>query len=81
MSGDSQVPIIVSSTINLAHHLGLRAVAEGVEDMMLLPRLEELRCDFAQGFGIGRPMPAADLTRGWRRARERRPERSLVQAA
>jgi diguanylate cyclase len=62
MGGDSREAIIVSSTINLAHHLGLRAVAEGVEDLALLPRLQELQCDFAQGFGISRPMAAADAT-------------------
>jgi EAL domain-containing protein (putative c-di-GMP-specific phosphodiesterase class I) len=63
MAGDSREAIIVSSTINLAHHLGLRSVAEGVEDLMLLPRLEELRCDSAQGFAISRPMASADATR------------------
>jgi diguanylate cyclase (GGDEF)-like protein len=62
MAGDSREAIIVTSTINLAHHLGLRAVAEGVEDRSLLGRLQELRCDAAQGFGISRPMPAADAT-------------------
>jgi EAL domain-containing protein (putative c-di-GMP-specific phosphodiesterase class I) len=68
MAGDSREAIIVSSTINLAHHLGLRAVAEGVEDTALLDRLQELKCDFAQGFGISRPMPVADAT-GWLQAR------------
>jgi diguanylate cyclase (GGDEF)-like protein len=63
MTGDSREAIIVSSTINLAHHLGLRAVAEGVEEPALLDRLRELRCDAAQGFGISRPVPSADATR------------------
>jgi diguanylate cyclase (GGDEF)-like protein len=81
MAGDSREAIIVSSTINLAHHLGLRAVAEGVEDLLLLPRLHELRCDAAQGFGISRPMPAADATR-WLEMRWARSEtKSLVSVA
>ncbi len=54
--------IIVTSTIDLAHHLGMLAVAEGVEDCALLPELSALGCDAAQGFGIGRPASGADLT-------------------
>jgi EAL domain-containing protein (putative c-di-GMP-specific phosphodiesterase class I) len=53
---------IVSSTIDLAHHLGLRAVAEGVEDTPTLDRLRSLACDAVQGFGISRPRRAEDLT-------------------
>jgi diguanylate cyclase (GGDEF)-like protein len=53
---------IVSSTIDLAHHLGLRAVAEGVEDNATLERLRALQCDAVQGFGISRPRRADDLT-------------------
>jgi diguanylate cyclase (GGDEF)-like protein len=54
--------IIVSSTIDLAHHLGLRAVAEGVEDIQQLRTLEALGCDVAQGYAIARPMSAAEAT-------------------
>ncbi len=53
-----QDEIIVNSTIHLAHNLGLRVVAEGVEDQALMNRLVELGCDEAQGYFIGRPMPA-----------------------
>jgi diguanylate cyclase (GGDEF)-like protein len=53
---------IVSSTIDLAHHLGLRAVAEGVETDATLERLRSLECDAAQGYGISRPRKAEDLT-------------------
>jgi diguanylate cyclase (GGDEF)-like protein len=76
MAGDSREAIIVSSTINLAHHLGLRAVAEGVEDTSLLDRLQQLKCDSAQGFGISRPVPVADAT-AWLQSRRvaRVPER------
>jgi diguanylate cyclase (GGDEF)-like protein len=77
MEAESRESIIVSSTINLAHHLGLRAVAEGVENTALLPRLQELHCDAAQGFGISRPIPGADAT-DWLQAN--RPERTLSAA-
>jgi diguanylate cyclase (GGDEF)-like protein len=52
---------IVRSTIELAHHLGLRVVAEGVEDARSLAILQELRCDRAQGFHLCRPAPAEEL--------------------
>jgi EAL domain-containing protein (putative c-di-GMP-specific phosphodiesterase class I) len=48
---------IVRSTIELARHLGLDVVAEGVEDDVTLLALREMRCFAAQGFGIGRPVP------------------------
>jgi diguanylate cyclase (GGDEF)-like protein len=53
--------IIVRSTINLGHDLGLGVIAEGVEDEMTLKRLSMLGCDLAQGYYLGRPRPAADL--------------------
>jgi diguanylate cyclase (GGDEF)-like protein len=52
---------IVRATIDLAHGLGLRAVAEGVEDAITLSALGELGCDVAQGFHLARPMPAEEL--------------------
>ena len=48
---------IVRSTIDLGHNLGLRVVAEGVEDARSLALLVGLRCDLAQGFHLGRPVP------------------------
>jgi|GEM_PF-6663121 len=51
--------IIVRSTIGLAHSLGLRVVAEGIEDDNTLETLREMGCDEGQGFGIGRPEPAS----------------------
>jgi diguanylate cyclase (GGDEF)-like protein len=47
---------IVRSTIDLAHSLGLKVVAEGVEDERCLARLREMDCDLAQGYLIGRPV-------------------------
>jgi len=56
MLEDLQDEMIVNSTIQLAHNLGLTVVAEGVENEALLTRLRELKCDEAQGYFIGRPM-------------------------
>jgi EAL domain-containing protein (putative c-di-GMP-specific phosphodiesterase class I) len=56
---DSEV--IVRSTIELGHNLGLKVVAEGVEDQATWERLKSLECDVAQGYLISRPMPAAQL--------------------
>ncbi len=58
MLRDESDLIIVRSTINLGHDLGLRIVAEGVEDGATLDRLALLGCDLAQGFHLSRPMPA-----------------------
>jgi diguanylate cyclase (GGDEF)-like protein len=63
MSEGSSEKIIVNSTIDLAHHLGLRAVAEGVEDWSILPELEALGCDAAQGYAISHPLAGPDATR------------------
>ena len=63
MSAGSSERIIVNSTIDLAHHLGLRAVAEGVEDWAMLPELEALGCDAAQGYAISHPLAGPDATR------------------
>lgn len=53
--------VIVSSTISLAHSLGLKVVAEGVEDQKSLDVLASKSCDQAQGFYIARPKPVADF--------------------
>lgn len=53
--------VLVRSTIDLAHELGLKVVAEGVEAPETLALLRAMGCDYAQGYLIGRPMPAADL--------------------
>ena len=54
---------IVRSTVELGHNLGLRVVAEGVEDTVSYEQLARLGCDLAQGYYLGRPMPEADLHR------------------
>ncbi|MFZ6745177.1 putative bifunctional diguanylate cyclase/phosphodiesterase [Undibacterium sp. JH2W] len=52
---------IVKSTIDLGHNMGLRVVAEGVENLEVMQLLKELGCDQAQGYYISKPMPSADL--------------------
>ncbi|MDQ6778011.1 MAG: EAL domain-containing protein [Actinomycetota bacterium] len=70
MADGSSETIIVASTIDLAHHLRLRAIAEGVEDASLLPDLELLGCDAAQGYAICRPLDGERATR-WLKSRAR----------
>jgi diguanylate cyclase (GGDEF)-like protein len=53
--------VIVRSAIDLGHNLGLRVVAEGVETQQAWQELAALGCDIAQGYYLGRPMPAAEL--------------------
>ncbi len=60
MLTDEQDEIIVHSTINLAHNLGLRVVAEGVESPAVYQKLVDLGCDDAQGFYMSRPLPAPE---------------------
>jgi diguanylate cyclase (GGDEF)-like protein/PAS domain S-box-containing protein len=55
--------IIVRSTVDLAHNLGLTVVAEGVEDEAGLQALVECNCDLAQGYLLGRPVAADELTK------------------
>ncbi len=52
---------IVRAVVDLAHALGLRVVAEGVETGAQIALLREMGCDWLQGFGLGRPMPAAEF--------------------
>jgi diguanylate cyclase (GGDEF)-like protein/PAS domain S-box-containing protein len=52
---------IVRSTADLAHNLGLTAVAEGVENQWTLDLLSSFGCDQAQGFHIAKPMPSANF--------------------
>ncbi|NVN98939.1 MAG: EAL domain-containing protein [Geobacteraceae bacterium] len=61
MQKSEQDAIIVASTINLAHNLGLKVVAEGVENIETLEKLKEIGCDQAQGYFIGVPMSREDV--------------------
>jgi diguanylate cyclase (GGDEF)-like protein len=63
MAVDASDAAIVRSTIDLAHNLGLRVVAEGVESEDAWRHLEALGCDYAQGYFLSRPLPAEAATR------------------
>jgi EAL domain-containing protein (putative c-di-GMP-specific phosphodiesterase class I) len=58
---DPRDMIMVRSTVALAHQLGMKVVAEGVEDAATLALLKSADCDVAQGWLIGRPMSAQKL--------------------
>jgi EAL domain-containing protein (putative c-di-GMP-specific phosphodiesterase class I) len=58
---DASDAVIVSSTIQMAHSLGLKTVAEGVEDEVTLVRLMRMGCDIIQGYYYAKPMPVQDV--------------------
>jgi EAL domain-containing protein (putative c-di-GMP-specific phosphodiesterase class I) len=64
MTSSTSDAVIVRSTVDLGRNLGLRVVAEGVEDPQTLRELDGLGCDAIQGYYISRPVPAEDLI-GW----------------
>ncbi|MBA4091023.1 MAG: EAL domain-containing protein [Sphingobium sp.] len=61
LTNSHRSPLIVRSTIELAHALELEVTAEGVDDPMILALLNAMGCDTAQGYHIARPMPLASL--------------------
>ncbi len=61
MSTDPGTNTIARSIIDLAHNLGLRVVAEGVEDELTRDLLANMNCDFLQGYLVSRPLPADSL--------------------
>jgi EAL domain-containing protein (putative c-di-GMP-specific phosphodiesterase class I) len=62
MDEDAEAAMIVRTIVELAHNLGLRAVGEGIETDEAYRLLAESGCDYGQGFLMGRPMPAAELS-------------------
>ncbi|HEY9898714.1 MAG TPA: EAL domain-containing protein [Pantanalinema sp.] len=58
LTTDRSSAAIVRAIVDLAHHLGMHVVAEGVEDVTQRDLLLELRCDEVQGFFYSRPVPA-----------------------
>jgi len=61
MANDKKDESIVKAAVNLAHTLGLKIVAEGVEDKKTLDLLSAMGCDYAQGYFMAKPMPCSDL--------------------
>lgn len=61
MMQDPQASVIVRSTIELGHNLGLKVVAEGVETQEVWDLLTEWGCDTAQGYYMSRPLPEEKL--------------------
>jgi diguanylate cyclase (GGDEF)-like protein len=77
MDVDDEDATIVRSTIDLAHGLGLRVLAEGVETAETWQRLHDLGCDAAQGYFLSRPYPAPVVT-DWLAARHQAPVMRVV---
>jgi diguanylate cyclase (GGDEF)-like protein len=63
MAADPSDAVIIRSTIDLGHNMGLKVVAEGVETESALKQLRAMGCDLAQGYLMSRPIPATELTR------------------
>lgn len=63
MDSDENDAVIVRSTIDLAHNLGLRVVAEGVVSQDIRDLLEILDCDVIQGYLLSGPVPAAEAVK------------------
>ena len=61
MAANADDAIIVRSTIELAHSLGLRVVAEGIESKVVCDQLRALGCDIGQGYYLGRPVAGGEL--------------------
>ena len=62
LATDPDSGAIVRSAVGLGHNLGLRVVAEGLQDRMAEAVLVEAHCDAAQGFLVGRPMEEGEIT-------------------
>jgi diguanylate cyclase (GGDEF)-like protein len=61
MTSDPVDAAIVEATIRLAHSIGIRVVAEGIEDQQTWSSLVDNRCELVQGYALSRPLPAAEL--------------------
>lgn len=68
MASDANDSMIVKSTVDLAHNLGLRVVAEGIETATVEAMLREYGCELGQGYFYSKPIPAKDFD-AWLAAR------------
>lgn len=83
MLDNNEDMVIVRSTVDLAHNMGRRVVAEGVENQAVLNTLIEMGCDMAQGYYISRPLTATALGRwlkesGWRLSEPTPPRATII---
>lgn len=58
LPNSADAKILVTATIAMAHQLGLSVTAEGIESDEQHAFLQELKCDYLQGYYLGKPMPA-----------------------
>lgn len=58
---NEKMKMIVTSTVELAHAMGLRVICEGVEQDSHVKYLQSIGCDYAQGYYFARPMPAVEF--------------------
>jgi len=77
MTADDANTKIVRSIVDLGHNLGLRVVAEGVEDRITWEALAALGCDIAQGYYLSRPLPGPQLT-SWLHTQTPRPAEAAL---
>ena len=77
---DPESAAIVRSTVELCHALHMRAIAEGVEDEPLWKALDDVGCDVAQGYYVGKPLPVGDFPQWARDSRwsTRMPQREVL---
>jgi len=69
MVNNKDCAVIVNSIIDLGHNLGLKVIAEGVEDIRIWRMLADRGCDYAQGFYMAKAMPPTEVERwvqNWR---------------
>lgn len=82
LTTDEGAAAIVETVIRLAHTLGLKVTAEGIETPEQLASLRRLGCDYGQGYFFARPMPATALARWCRKwSRESTKDRPRVISA
>ena len=72
ITNDPRTAAIVAGTVELAHHLGMRLIAEGVEDNETLTEMIRLGCDETQGYLHSRPLPA-EMFLEWLRSHSAHP--------
>jgi len=63
LGGESEDEALVRTIVRLGQRFGMHTVAEGIENETQLALLQEMGCDFAQGYLLSRPLPAGDATK------------------